>query len=261
MHQLFFVAVEHAEHRRTSAFEQLPETAVNRVFVTLDPAPVLQHSKKLRNLIRLGQPLIDCFSIQTAVVGMHMLTERALALEHGYNFLLEIERLNDLAGAHAQLVQAITIGDTSIKLVALLTYRHQLEDALRRFAGMPGTGVIDGDVQSEVIRIDPQLVQLERGNQQMQRQLFIAQIVANDFRKVLITQLAQRKLDGRLQVRFIRQRGASVAIEIGQQFAIQRHVVLRLLTIPQLFQVRANQAVKPVVRPVWQQPVQPGPIH
>ncbi len=97
MHELLFITVEDAEHRCTGAFEQFPEAAVQRVFVTLDPASVLQYSKKFRDLLGLGEPLVDGLAIQAAVVGMHVLTERPLALKHRDHFLLQVERLDHLS--------------------------------------------------------------------------------------------------------------------------------------------------------------------
>ncbi len=151
----------------------------------------MQHGKKLRDLVGLGKPLVDRLAVQTAIVGMHVLTKGPLALQHGDHFLLQIERLDDLGRAHAQLFQPVAIGDTAIKFVAFLAHRQQLKNALRSLACVAGAGVIDRHMQREVIRVDAQFIQFERCDEQMQRQLFIAQVVTNHLGKVLLAQLPQ----------------------------------------------------------------------
>ena len=48
---------------------------------------------------------------------------------------------------------------------------------------MAGVGVVDRDMQREVVGVNAQFVQLIGRDQQVQRQLFVAQIEANEFRQ------------------------------------------------------------------------------
>jgi hypothetical protein len=71
-----------------------------------------------------------------------------------------------------------------------------------------GAGVVDGHVQGEIIRIDAQLAEFIGTDQQMQGQLFVPQVIADDFGQALIAALTQRQLHGALQITLIGDRGA-----------------------------------------------------
>ncbi|MNO97935.1 hypothetical protein D3C76_896620 [compost metagenome] len=72
--------------------------------------------------------------------------------------------------------------------------RHQLHQRLHSLATMARADIVDGHVQPEVMRIDAQFAQFIGRDQQVQRQLLIAKVVANHLWQIHITAVAQRQL-------------------------------------------------------------------
>ena len=137
MHQLFFIGTEYAEHRRTIAIDQLPEAAGLRVFMALDPAFVLHGLKKAGQMLRRGQPLIDGFAFETAVVGMHVLAERAFAFEHRQQLMFKVETFNDRATALPQIIQSIAQRYPPQKFGAIGRQWQQISTACTAFCAWP----------------------------------------------------------------------------------------------------------------------------
>lgn len=126
--------------------------------------------------------------------------------------------------------------------------------------GVAGTGVVDGDVKGEIVGIDVQFAQLIGADQQMQGQLFIAQVVADDLWQVFVTGITQGQLHGALQIKVIVDVRGIRQVVFGKQLAIEHHMVLRGLTVPQFFQVGAQQPFETVVVPVLDHAIQPGAV-
>ncbi|MNT64303.1 hypothetical protein D3C72_2021940 [compost metagenome] len=68
---------------------------------------------------------------------------------------------------------------------------------------MPAGRVVDGHVKLEIMAIDAQFRQFVGGDQQMQRWLFIAQVVADQLGKKIIAVAPQCQLQGALQVTLV----------------------------------------------------------
>ncbi|MCY1427040.1 hypothetical protein D9M71_428700 [compost metagenome] len=126
---------------------------------------------------------------------------------------------------------------------------------------MATTGVVDGDVEPEVVRIYPQLRQFTRADQQMQGQLLVAQVVADHLGQVVACQPAQGQLLGALDVMVVAQAVEVVAAVAGQQAPVDEHMVQCRYALPEFLQVGTHQALETLIVPVRQQAVEPGPIH
>src|SRR5690606_9379001 len=68
-------------------------------------------------------------------------------------------------------------------------------------------GVVDGDMQAEVMGIDTQLGELVGADQQVQGKLLVAEIEADDFRQEFAGKLPQRQLQRALKETIVRQVG------------------------------------------------------
>ncbi|KWV86095.1 hypothetical protein PFLmoz3_04294 [Pseudomonas fluorescens] len=115
-------------------------------------------------------------------------------------------------------------------------------------------------MQGEVIRVDTQLTEFIGGDQQVQRQLLVTQVEANDLRQELVGAHAKRQLQRALQVMVILQAGFAVGIVLAEQLAVDHHMVLRGFTVAQFFQVSGEQAVEALVLPIAQQAIEPGAV-
>ncbi|MNL09569.1 hypothetical protein D3C87_1303360 [compost metagenome] len=71
-------------------------------------------------------------------------------------------------------------------------------------------------MQGEIIRIDAQLTQFISADQQVQRQLLIAEVVADDFRHECVAASAQRELNRALHKVLIGQSLFVVTVVGGQ---------------------------------------------
>ncbi|MNN18064.1 hypothetical protein D3C81_1312690 [compost metagenome] len=252
VHQLFFVGIEHTKHRRTVARDQLPKTTGLRVFVALDPALVLQRLEETGQLLGCSQPLIDGLPFETAVIRMHVLGEWALALEHRQQLLLKVEAFNDCAAALPQIVEPIAQRYPAQKLSAIGLKRQQVKRRLHGFLRMAGAGVVDGHMEGEIVRIDPQFTEFVTADQQVQGQLFIAEVVADHLGQIVSTTDTEGQLYRALQVAFIVDGAAVLQIVLGEQFLVNHHVVLRRIAFAQLFQKGSQQPLETRVLPARQ---------
>src|SRR5690606_40560039 len=116
----------------------------------------------------------------------------ALAAQHPDHLLLRIEGGDYRSGAGAELVELAAIEHATVKRRPGSELRQQGQQAVYRSLRMPGRRIVDGDVQREVIRIDVELVELIGRDQQMERQLLIAQIEADDLGQEIIGMIGQR---------------------------------------------------------------------
>ncbi|MNE04108.1 hypothetical protein D3C80_966310 [compost metagenome] len=116
-------------------------------------------------------------------------------------------------------------------------------------------------MQLEVVAVDAQLCQLVSGDQQVQRWLFIAEVIANDLRQVRVAMLPQGQLQAALEIPCIVQWHRLYTPQATQQTLVDQHMIATRVTIAELFQVSPDQTVETWVAPVLQRAVQPGSIH
>lgn len=83
--------------------------------------------------------------------------------------------------------------------------------------GVPAGGIVDSDMQAEIPGLDTQLLQLVSGLQQMQRQLLIPEVIAEQFRQKGLTAFGQAQLQGALQIQVIVDILPLLAAMYGQQ--------------------------------------------
>ncbi|MNP01141.1 hypothetical protein D3C76_929450 [compost metagenome] len=260
MQQLFFVATEHAEHGRRIALDQLPEAAFPGWAMPFYPALALQRAEKILDLARRRQPLVDGLAFDLAVIGMHVLAEAAFAFEHGDHFLVQVETCNHRRRARPQVIESIAGGDPPIEFFAPLLHRHQVEQRFDRLAPVTAADVVDGHVQGEVVRVDPQLPQFIGADQQVQRQLLIAEVVADHLGHEHLAALPQCELNRTLAKVFVEQPLPVATVVRSQQLAVDHHVILPVIAVAQLFQISAQQPVIPQVLPVLKHTGQPSAI-
>ncbi|MNI41045.1 hypothetical protein D3C73_952840 [compost metagenome] len=90
---------------------------------------------------------------------MHVLAERSLAFEHAQHFGVQVERFDNRPAPQPQVIEPVPQCHPPQERLAIRLDRQQIQHRLHGFLRMPGAGVIDGDVQGEVVRIDAQLAQ------------------------------------------------------------------------------------------------------
>ncbi len=260
MDQLLFVEAEHAEHRRLLTGDQLPEAAGLRVLAALDPAAPLHDVEKLLDQRRRRQPLVHRAALEAAIIGMDELPDGRLLLEDASHLAVDIEALDHRQGAGAQFVEAIAITDATIELGTVAHLRPGGLQALNGLPGMAVVGVVDRDVQGEVIGIDAQLGQLVGGDQQVQRQLFVAEVETDHLRQELLGALGQGQLDRTLHEVLVVQVLPVVAALAGEQLAVEHHMVLFRQALAEFFQIGLNQCLEARLVPALQQAVEPGAV-
>src|SRR5690606_8911241 len=121
-------------------------------------------------------------------------------------------------------------------------------------------GVVDGDMQAEVMGIDTQLGELVGADQQVQGKLLVAEIEADDFRQEFAGKLPQRQLQRALEETVVRQGFQVLDVLAGDEVAIDEDMVLIRLAIAQLLQIGAHQVMHARVVPLLQHAVQPGTV-
>src|SRR5690606_3325313 len=82
MQQLQLVVAEYAEHGCAIALHQLPETALRRVFVALNPASLFQGREEISDLSLLIQPFIDGAALYSTEVRVHVARDQGLLFKH-----------------------------------------------------------------------------------------------------------------------------------------------------------------------------------
>src|SRR5690606_17916175 len=116
------------------------------------------------------------------------------------------------------------------------------------------------DVQGEVIGIDAQFTEFEGGDQQVQRQLFVPEVVADDFGKERRGVAGQCQLDGSADVILVSGLRQHLAAVGREQLLVKENVVLFGQTVAQLFEVGAHQPMHAGIAPAREDAVKPGPI-
>lgn len=91
-----------------------------------------------------------------------------------------------------------------------------MQHGLNRLARMPAVSIINSHMQGEVVGIDIQLMEFEGADQQMQRQLFVAKIVADRLGHELVAMISQCQLQGALKIVFVAEWRRVVAAVFGQ---------------------------------------------
>lgn len=232
--QLLFISAEHAEHRCSGALHDAPEAALGRVLSAHNPLLRLQRIEEAGHAVWFSQPLIDGAALQAAMVGMHELAEQALAFQRADQFLFKIEAGDKRGGRFTELVQPITLTNPLV-VGPGVAFRQQLQQCLNRFVRVAGCSIVDGDVQLEVVAVDAQFCQFIGGDQQVQRRLLIAQVVANSLGLEGIAVRAQGQLNGTLQITLIDKWQQLQAAKAAEQALIDQYVVATRITVTQLF--------------------------
>ena len=191
---------------------------------------------------------------------MHELADRGLLFQHPQYLLFGIEAGDHRKGAGAQIVQAITVDDPSIEFLAVADLRPGGQQALNGLFRMAVVGIVDRDVQGEVVGVDAQLGQLVSTDQQVQRQLFVTQIEADHLGQELLGMLGQRQLYRALDEVFVIEVLPIVAALAGEQLAVEHDMIFFRLTFAKLFQVGLDQRGKARVIPALQQAIEPGAV-
>lgn len=125
-----------------------------------DPALFLEAGEKRREPPGHRQPLVHRAPADPATIRMHTGGVGALALEHGQQFFLEIEAVDYLRSAQADLVQAVAVPHPFEEGRAPAKLRQVVVERAQGLARMPAGGVVDGHVQLEVVGVEAQLAQL-----------------------------------------------------------------------------------------------------
>jgi hypothetical protein len=260
VHQLTLVAAEGTEHGRAVALDQLPEAAGGRVLVAADPADLLELGEEVAHAAALAQPLADAAAPDLAGAAVERCADRRLALEDVDQLVLEVEALDRIDRADAEQVELVA-GDHAAVERARVTEpgQHRLQ-AFDRFPGVAGRGVVDGDVQAKVGRVDAELVELVAGDEQVQRQLLVAQIEADQLGAELGRVLTERELDRALREERIGQLLPALAAMLLEQLAIDDDVVQLGAAVAELLEIGPDQRRQARIAPVPQQPVQPGAV-
>ncbi len=192
---------------------------------------------------------------------MDELADRGLLLEDALHLAAKVEVADHRDGAGAQVVEAIAIAHAAIELGAVAHLRPGIQQPLHGFLRVAVVGVVDGDVQGEVVGVDAQFGQLIGGDQQVQWQLLVTEVEADDFRQELLGVLGQRQLDGTLDEMFVVQLLPVVATLTRQQLAVEHHVILLRQPVAELLQVGLDQRGETRIVPPLQQAVEPGTVH
>ncbi|MNZ31234.1 hypothetical protein D3C78_485280 [compost metagenome] len=243
------------------SFEQPPEAGLSRVGVAPDPALGFQHAEKFRHPVVAGQPLVHRASGDAAAVGMQAQAEYPLGAQNPQQFLLQIEARDRLQAVRPQLVQPVAGGKPAQVFVTRPALGGTIEDGrLDGLVGVPGADIVDGHMHAEIPGIDPQFLQLVGADQQMERQLFVAQVVADQLRQEALDPVAQAELQRALQIIAVIVGMAIQAFVPVEEAAIEAHVVERGVALPELLQVGTHQRLQAEVLPIAQRPVQPGTV-
>ncbi|MNP11993.1 hypothetical protein D3C76_1042070 [compost metagenome] len=130
---------------------------------------------------------------------MHALAVHPLALQRCQQLGFKVEARDQRRGIGAQVIEAIALPDAAVERLGFLP-RHQQAQAFQGASGVAAGGVVDGDMQLEVVGIDAEFGELVGGNQQVQRGLLVAQVVANHLGQEVFAVLPERQLQRTLQV-------------------------------------------------------------
>src|SRR5690606_8396826 len=171
------------------------------------------------------------------------------------------EAVDDLGRRQGKIIQQVAEPNPSVKRLGIAGHRQVVQNGARRLVCMAGVGIVDGDVQLEVIGVDSQLVELIGGNQQVQRQLLVSQVIANQFRQEVLCQMPQCQLLGALDEMAGWQRFDVFQLMLCQQLLVQHNMVLFGLAFAEFLQVSAYQGVQAQVLPLWQNTEQPGTVN
>ena len=127
--------------------------------------------------------------------------------------------------------------------------------------GVTAGGVVDRDMQLEILAVDAQFGEFIGGNEQMQRWLFVAEVVTDQLREEVLTVATQCQLQCPLQIALVFKVQRFQATQAAHQPLIDRHMVAAHITAAQFFQVGPDQPVVAWVCPMPQGTVQPRTIH
>ena len=191
---------------------------------------------------------------------MDELAHRGLLFEDAQHLMVDIETTDHRQRAGAQLVESVAVGDAAVELGAVAHLRPGVQQTLHGLLRMAVVGVVDGDVQGEVVGIDAQLGQLVGGDQQVQRQLLVTQVEADHLGQELLGAFGQGQLDRALNEMLVIQALPVVTALAGQQLAVEHHMILVRQAFAQLFEIGLDQRLEARLVPALQQAVEPGAI-
>ncbi|MNF67424.1 hypothetical protein D3C84_492380 [compost metagenome] len=115
-------------------------------------------------------------------------------------------------------------------------------------------------MQGEIVRVDPQFTQFIGADQQVQRQLLVAEVVADHLGHEPLAALPQCELNRALAKVFVEQSLSVATVVRSQQLAVDHHVILPGIAVAQLFQISAQKPVITQVLPVLEHTGQPGAV-
>lgn len=138
--------------------------------------------------------------------------------------------------------------------------RQVVVERAQGLARMPAGGVVDGHVQLEVVGVEAQLAQLLSGDQQVQRRLLVAEVVADHFGQVVRGEVAEGELLGALQVVEVAEAFDFLAADAGQQAPVEQDVVACRDAVAEFFEEGLQQRPQAFLAMMRQQPIEPGAV-
>ena len=260
MNDLQFVAAEDTEHLGACALQQPPEAALLDRLTQPDPTGFPQRGKKCRNAFRVRQPLVDAQAGDAAVIRMGTTPGGTLVLENTHHFMPDVEAVDQCIGAGSNIAQLAAAKHTAPEITCVAEPRQGVHHRLAGTTCVAGVAVVHRHMEREVVRIQAKLIQLVGRDQQVQRQLFVAQVESNDFRQELLGVPTQCELNQALDVEAVVQIVYCIQAVARQEISVQNDMILVRHPLAQLFDIGADQVGEFGVAPVSDQPIQPRAI-
>ena len=103
-----------------------------------------------------------------------------------HHLLVDIKALYDLGRSDAQIAQLGANAHAAPVLAAVIDAGCGVKGSRARALGVPRVGVVHRDMQREIVGVYAQLIELIGGDQQVQRELLIAQVKTNDLWQIIL---------------------------------------------------------------------------
>lgn len=168
--------------------------------------------------------------------------DSCLRREDAYHLILSVETANDRLGIDAKIVQPIPTSDAAPVILTARVTRRIERNRVDGFAGMAAVCIVHSDMQGEVIGIDAEFVQLIGSDQEVERQLLVSQIEADDLGQHGLGRPAQCELNRPLLHMVVTQMLPLAEPVGGQQRSVEQDVIFRCVAIPEFLQIGLNQA-------------------
>ncbi|MNF98774.1 hypothetical protein D3C84_816460 [compost metagenome] len=190
---------------------------------------------------------------------MHKTTEGFFALQRRQQLAFKVEAGDQCWRIHTQVIEAIAQPHPLVERCSTV-FRKELAQACDSATCMATGGIIDGDVELEVMAIDAQFRQFMGSDQQVQRWLFVAEVVADHLSQECFAVLPQCQLQRALLIAGAVQRHAFKAAQTTEQALVDQDMIAAWVAVTQFLEKGADQAVVAWVAPVPQSALQPGTI-